>query len=98
MIEPVVNHIFRLNNDFLEKFQYFCWMPCVNFKEMRTLFVVSCQNVIRLFRIESIQEGGGIISQKNVIFEGFYRSYSEVIYVEFISEYLLFYIDVQNVF
>lgn len=91
MIEPVVSQLHRIDNQEKDKMQYFTWTPFLH--EEYPLFAISCGHSVKVYRVNSVKED---MSCK-IVFYQYFHSSKEILFLEFINENLLFYIDPRNV-
>lgn len=95
-IEPSVEQIARIDNDVgSNKVPYFAWSP-LNVGQS-PLFAVASDSLIKVYSLEQLKEdtASGKL-QKQISFKSYFHSEKEILFLDFLNENLLIYLDPNN--
>ncbi|KAL4432348.1 hypothetical protein ABPG74_011107 [Tetrahymena malaccensis] len=94
MVEPYVVNITRIENEQNNKMIYFSWTPII--QNTPPQFAISCDTLIKVYQIDSIKEDASQKIIKKISFQSYFYSEKEILFMEFLNENLIFYLDPNN--
>ncbi|KAL4478953.1 hypothetical protein ABPG72_019390 [Tetrahymena utriculariae] len=94
MVEPYVFNITRIENEQNNKMIYFSWTPII--QNTPPQFAISCDTLIKVYQVDSIKSDASLKIVKKISFQSYFYSEKEILFMEFLNENLIFYLDPNN--